>query len=190
MKIFQHNCGREVSKQSTLTYPSMTDKSTSDSVYNETLDKMDDWCEAVLRSILRNLKLDDEETKHSSQTHSICVNASEQRCFQSTEGIWVKSLAQQAAVLNEIQQLLYTQLHLTLRDLFYRQCHIFFCQKESDDIVAYFTRYFQVPRWELYVVSSPRGLVRGQLSFELRGNYFLLVLMVAREKAAKHSLRS
>lgn len=135
---------------------------------NEALSRIEEWCEILLRAILCD-----------ADAHNITRLLNLQRPGQSTTalkrsrekraGDWMKTAAQRAAVLSEIQQLLYANHHLTLRDLFYRQFHVFENQKESDDSVAYFTRAFELPRWRLHVVSSPRGLIRGYVSFQLHG---------------------
>ncbi|XP_053992847.1 uncharacterized protein LOC128883962 isoform X2 [Hylaeus volcanicus] len=84
---------------------------------------------------------------------------------------WIRFVMQRCAVITEIQNLILQNKHVTLRDLFYRKIYLFKSQRGSNESVAFFTHLFEIPRWRLHVVSSPRGLVRGKMRFDiLSGN--------------------
>lgn len=127
--------------------------------HKEALDKIELWAEDCIRATLSIANDDAEaENKRSSGIRLFIPN---QR--------WYCKLAQIAAVLQEIHSILLRDTHSTLRDMFYRFPHLFASQCESDRCIISITRMLEIPRYKLNIVSTPRGLIRGHVKFELHG---------------------
>jgi hypothetical protein len=136
----------------------------SEILREETLQHIDEWCEAMVSLLFNDgdrLLLPKSEGG-VKKYNKMCSRFSPMYLYK-----WIRFIMQRCVVITEIQNLILQNKHVTLRDLFYRQIHLFQCQRGSNESVAFFTHLFEIPRWRLHVISSPRGLVRGKLRFDI-----------------------
>lgn len=67
------------------------------------------------------------------------------------------------ALLDSLHGLLVTGRHATPRELYYSHVTLFQRQQQSDDLLKWLCRVFQVPRHHLRLHGTAKGLVRGHL---------------------------
>ncbi|XP_059144134.1 meiotic recombination protein SPO11-like [Physella acuta] len=78
----------------------------------------------------------------------------------------VKKFATMLKILKIIYSLVQENRYCTKRDIFYQYPELYPCQSMIDKIIDDIASMLKVPRWELHILATSKGLVAGNLQFE------------------------
>lgn len=84
-----------------------------------------------------------------------------------------KKFATMMKILKLIYRLIQENKFCTKRDIFYQYPDLYNCQSSIDKIVNDVACMLQVPRWDLHIIATSKGLVGGDIQFtDEDGTYF------------------
>ncbi|CAL1542300.1 unnamed protein product, partial [Lymnaea stagnalis] len=78
----------------------------------------------------------------------------------------VKKFATMLKILKIVYTLVQENRYCTKRDIFYQYPDLYPCQSSIDQIIDDIACMLMVPRWELHILATSKGLVSGDLQFE------------------------
>ncbi|CEM21460.1 unnamed protein product [Vitrella brassicaformis CCMP3155] len=114
------------------------------------------------QSLATHLAHDDESPAHDDS--SIDSSSLEGKLSaHSSQPDGCRKAAQLTATMRSIYQLHTSHTSATLREVFYGDVHLYTNQTHSDRAIRDITRLLRVPRHQLRILSSTRGLVAGSI---------------------------